>query len=97
MFVSTSPQAKPQIEKNKQSETVPDIFHISLPLGKERLATSSSLWSIAFSAKMDYNYNARMSQQFRSSQSQQQQRSKKKEDDPDLFMRLVCSSPLGYH
>lgn len=38
---------------------------------------------------MDYNYSARMSQQFRSSQPQQQQRTKKKDDDPDLFMRLV--------
>jgi hypothetical protein len=44
---------------------------------------------------MDYNYNARMSQQFRSSQ-QQQQRTKKKEDDPDLFMRLVSSCVLCF-
>ena len=44
---------------------------------------------------MDYNYNARMSQQFRSSQQQQQQRTKKKEDDPDLFMRLVGPDALS--
>jgi hypothetical protein len=44
---------------------------------------------------MDYNYGARMSQQFRSSQ-QQQQRTKKKEDDPDLFMRLVSLYAIYY-
>jgi hypothetical protein len=50
------------------------------------LETSITLFEV-----MDYNYNARMSQQFRSSQQLQQQRTKKKEDDPDLFMRLVRS------
>lgn len=52
------------------------------------------------SINMEHNYNARMSQQFRSSQQQQQQRTKKKEDDSDLFMRLVslfCSLRLPQH
>ena len=41
--------------------------------------------------QMDYNYNHRMSQQFRGSSQPQQQRAttKKKDDDPDAFMRLV--------